>query len=110
MFAVTSYGGYFGIGLGFAMLALLGTTNMHEIHTLNGMKNVAAIVVITVAIISIYSAHIINWHYGLVMGAGNLIGGYAGARLAQRIDSRNIRMIVIAIGIITVSYLLYRYR
>lgn len=109
MFAATIYGGYFGVGLGFAILALLGMTSMHEIHTLNGMKNIAAIVVIVVAIASIYSAHIINWHYGLIVAGGNLIGGYAGARIAQKFDSHVIRIIVIIIGIVTATYLAWRY-
>lgn len=105
MFVMTIYGGYFGVGLGFAILALIGFTNIHEIHTMNGMKNVAAVVTITVAIASIYSAHIIHWRYGLVVAAGNLIGGYTGARLAQKVPSHAVRVVVIAIGIVTAAYL-----
>jgi uncharacterized membrane protein YfcA len=106
---MTVYGGYFGVGLGFAILALLGFTSLHEIHMLNGMKNVMAIVVVSVAILSIYSAHIISWKHGLVMGAGNLLGGYAGSRLAQKVPSHLIRLVVIAIGLVTASYLALRY-
>lgn len=109
MFAVTIYGGYFGVGLGFAILALLGMSSLHEIHTLNGMKNIAAITVIVVAIASIYSAHIIDWHNGLIMAGGNLIGGYVGARLAQRFSSHWLRIVVIIIGVVTAGYLALRY-
>ena len=109
LLVMTTYGGYFGAGLGFALLALLSFTNQHEIHTMNGMKNVAGIVVVSVAIISVYSAHIISWKHGLIMGAGNLIGGFMGARLAQRVSSHAIRIIVIAIGFTTAAYLAVRY-
>jgi uncharacterized membrane protein YfcA len=109
LFVATIYGGYFGVGLGFAILALLGFTSVHEIHMLNGMKNIAAIVVIAVAIANVYSAHIINWHFGLIVAAGNLIGGYAGSRLAQKVDSHIIRIVVIIIGIGTATYLAWRY-
>lgn len=103
------YGGYFGAGLGFALLALIGFTNQHEIHTMNGMKNVAGIVVVSVAILGVSGVHIIHWHYGLTVGAGNLIGGYAGARLAQRVSSHAIRVVVIAIGLTTAGYLAWHY-
>lgn len=110
LFAMTIYGGYFGAGMGFALLALLSFTRQHEIHTLNAMKNIIGITTISVAIISIYSAHLISWQHGLVMAAGNVLGGYFGAHLAQRVPSHVVRVVVVAIGIATAIYLLLRYR
>lgn len=107
---MTIYGGYFGVGMGFALLALIGFTKIQEIHTMNGMKNVAGIVSVSVAIVSVSGANLINWHYGLIMAAGSLIGGYTSARLAQRIRSHIIRIIVICIGLATVAYLGWIYR
>lgn len=109
LFIMTIYGGYFGAGLGFALLALIGFTPMHEIHTMNGMKNVAGAVVVLVAIIGVHSAHIIHWHYGLTVAAGNLLGGYMGARIAQKVPSHAIRITVIGIGLSTAAYLAMRY-
>lgn len=109
LFVMNIYGGYFGVGLGFAILALIGFTSIHEIHTMNGMKNVAATVTVSVAIASVYSAHIIHWRFGLAVAAGNLLGGYGGARIAQKVPSHTIRVIVIAIGLGAAGYLLYRY-
>lgn len=103
------YGGYFGAGLGFALLALLSFTNMREVHMVNAMKTVAGATVLAVAITGIYSAHIIHWHYGLTVAAGNLLGGYMGARLAQKVSSHAIRVIVIAIGLTTAGFLAFRY-
>lgn len=106
---MTIYGGYFGAGFGFTMLALLSFTNISEIHTMNAMKNVGGIVLSLVVLLNIYGAHIIHWRYGLIVAAGNLVGGYVGARLAQKVSSHAIRVVVITIGIATTAYLLYRY-
>jgi uncharacterized protein len=99
------YGGYFGAGFGFMMLAFLGFTKLNEIHQMNALKNLAGSVIALVSIACLFSTHLINWHYGLIMAAGNFAGGYLGARLAQRISSHIIRIIVIVIGLSTATYL-----
>lgn len=108
-FIMTIYGGYFGVGLGFSLLALIGFTNVGEIHMMNGMKNIASIVVMLVAIASIYNAHLIHWEYGLVVGLGGLVGGFVGSHLAQRVSSHSIRITVIVAGLTTALYLLVKY-
>lgn len=102
------YGGYFGAGFGFIMLAFLGFTQLHIIHQINGLKNLVAVGIAIVSIAVLSGAHLIDWRHGLVMAAGNLIGGYAGALLAQKIPSHTIRVVVIAIGICTALYLAFR--
>ena len=47
---VAIYGGYFGAGLGFIMLAFLGFTKIHDAHQMNAMKNVAATVICAASI------------------------------------------------------------
>lgn len=105
MVPLSIYGGYFGAGFGFVMLALLGFSKLHDIHQMNGLKNVMAICIAVVCIIFLYSSGKIDWNYGLAMGAGNLLGGYFGATGAQKVSSHAIRVIVIIIGIGTVAYL-----
>lgn len=102
---VAIYGGYFGAGFGFIMLAFLGFTKLHEVHQMNGLKNLAGASIAIMSIICLYSTHLINWHYGLVMAAGGTIGGYYGGLLTQKIPSHIVRVIVIAIGVGTVIYL-----
>ncbi len=105
LLAVAIYGGYFGAGFGFIMLAFLGFTKLHEIHQMNGLKNLAGVCVSTMSIVCLYSTHLINWHYGLVMAAGGTIGGYYGAQLTMKVPSHVIRIIVIIIGLSTAAYL-----
>lgn len=108
MFPLAIYGGYFGAGMGFIMLAFLGFTRLHEVHQINALKNLMAACVVIVSIIFLLGAHLIDWKHGLIMGGGNLIGGYVGARGAQRFSSHGIRIIVIVIGVSTAAYLVFR--
>lgn len=105
MLPLSFYGGYFGVGYGFIMMAFLGFTNLPDTHMMNAMKNVAAIFVSLTSVICIWSAHIIDWHYGILMGVGTTIGGYVGARGAQRVSNHWLRVCIIAIGLAAVAYL-----
>lgn len=102
------YGGYFGAGFGFVMLAFLGFTNLRDVHKMNALKNLAASAMAIVSIVCLFSAHLIDWRHGLIMGVGTAIGGYFGSRLAQRVPSHTIRVVVISIGLLTASYLFLR--
>lgn len=102
------YGGYFGAGFGFIMLAFLSFTKLHDMHQINGLKNLAGVSIASVSIACLFSTHLINWPLGLAMAAGNGLGGYAGARLSQRFSSHFIRVIVIIIGFSAAAYLAVR--
>lgn len=110
-FILMIYGGFFGVGISFSLLTSVGLTKVRDLHMMNGMKNIAAVVVIIVAILSISSANLIHWHYGLVIGGGSLLGGYFGSRAASNyhLPLRAIRAIAITIGVATIAYLLVKY-
>ena len=99
------YGGYFGPGFGFLMLAFLGFTDLRDAHMMNAMKNVSAIAISTASVICLFSAHLIQWHTGLIMAAGAMAGGYIGARGAQKVSSHWLRIIIICIGVSAAVYL-----
>jgi uncharacterized protein len=100
------YGGYFGAGFGFIMLAFLGFTKLRDhIHRMNALKNVITVCIASVSLVCLYSSHLIDWRHGLVMGGGNLIGGYYGSIGAQKVSSHALRIIVIIIGLCTATYL-----
>jgi uncharacterized membrane protein YfcA len=100
------YGGYFGAGFGFVMLAFLGFTGLHNyIHRMNAVKNLLSVSICLASIICLYSAHLINWHIGLIVAAGNLVGGYYGATYAQKVSSHALRIIVIVVGLSAAVYL-----
>jgi len=105
MIPICFYGGYFGAGYGFLMLAFLGFTSLPDTHMINAMKNVSAIFVSTTSMICIYSAHLIDWRVGLIAAIGAAAGGFLGARGAQRMSSHWLRIAIICIGLAAVVYL-----
>lgn len=108
MLPVSFYGGYFGAGYGFMMLAFLGYTSLPDAHMINSMKNVAATFMSITSVICLYSAHLIRWHAGLIMAIGSTTGGYIGARYAQKVSSHWLRIGIIAIGLMAVIVLAVR--
>lgn len=99
------YGGYFGAGYGFIMLAFLGFTSLSDTHMMNAMKNVSAIFLSTTTLICLWCTHLVNWRVGVIMGTGSVIGGYMGARGAQKVSSHWLRVGIICIGLLAVVYL-----
>jgi len=93
------YGGYFGAGYGFFMLAFLGLTSVQDTHMMNGMKNIAAMFVSATSIACLFSAGIIQWRTGLVMAVGCVLGGYIGARGSLRVSGLWLRVGIIVIGL-----------
>lgn len=108
LFPVGIYGGYFGAGLGFIMLAFLGFTKIQDAHQINAMKNVAATFMCIASIVMLSSGSFIDWHAGIVMAVGSATGGYIGSRVAQRVSNHSIRVVVIFIGLVTATYLAVR--
>lgn len=102
------YGGYFGAGYGIVLLAFLGFTSLPDTHMMNAIKNVSAVFVASTAIVCLASTSLINWHIGLIMGAGSACGGYLGARGAQRLSSHWLRICIVVIGLAAVVYLGFR--
>jgi uncharacterized membrane protein YfcA len=99
------YGGYFGAGYGFMMLAFLGFTNLHDTHMMNAMKNVCAAVLSLTCLVFLSTSGLINWEAGIVMAIGSFIGGYVGSRAAQSFSPHILRAAIIAIGLCAVVYL-----
>lgn len=107
-FPLSIYGGFFGTGIGFIMLAFLGFTRIHEAHRMNALKNMLAIFIVSTNFLCLVGSGLINWRHGLIMASGNLVGGYAGARGAQKIPSHAVRIVVIIIGLGAATYLALR--
>jgi uncharacterized membrane protein YfcA len=97
-FLISIYGGYFGGGMGIMMLAVLSLLGMEDIHRMNALKTVLATLVNGVAVAAFIVADAVDWTRGLVMIAGGIIGGYAGAAVARRVDAKSVRRLVLAIA------------
>jgi uncharacterized membrane protein YfcA len=98
-FLVGVYGGYFGAGIGILMLAVYGILGFSNIHEANAIKNLNAMFINGIAAALFIVRGLVNWPTALVMVVGAIVGGYAGADAAQRLGQKNVRRIVIAIGL-----------
>jgi uncharacterized membrane protein YfcA len=105
MLPISFYGGFFGVGYGFMMLAFLSFTNLKDAHLNNALKNVSAIIVCFASLLTLTNSGLINWRIGLFMAAGCLVGGYVGARSAQKVSSHSLRIFISLIGLCSVVYL-----
>ncbi len=103
---VAAYGGYFGAGIGILMLASLGVMGFRDIHRMNAVKTIMGGLINGTALIYFIIKKLVDWPLALLMAAGAVLGGYAGARLAKRVDQRYLRMFIIAVGL-TVSFWLF---
>lgn len=106
---IAIYGGYFGGGIGFLMLAMLTLLGMENIHTMNALKTVLASCINGVAVLIFISTGEVLWPQAIVMVSGAIAGGYGGAALAQRLDPKLVRRFVIAVGFAMTIYFFIRY-
>ena len=97
-FLIAIYGGYFGGGIGFLMLAAL-TAAGQTVRIAGASKNVLAGVMNAAAVlIFLFTPHI-PWARVAVLCAGAVLGGYGGAQLLRRVDERLIRGFVVVLGL-----------
>ena len=106
-FLVGIYGGYFGAGVGILMLAALGMMGLANIHRMNGLKNWGGMCMNAVAAVTFIVSGLVDWPVALAMAVGATAGGYAGARLAQRVGQKRVRQAIIAIGILSTIWLAF---
>lgn len=106
--AISTYGGYFGGGMGIMTLAVLTLLGMQDIHEMNGVKNVLGTLVNGAAITAFVIAHMIAWRQAAVLAAGGIVGGYAGASVARSIPAARVRILVLALAWSLTAYFFVR--
>ncbi len=91
------YGGFLQAGVGFPLLALLVSgLGYHPIRA-NAIKVLLVFGYTTLAVVPVFIWHDqIRWREGLVLGAGTLIGGWAGTRLQITAGANLVRWVVVA--------------
>ncbi len=97
-FLISIYGGYFGGGIGFLMLAALTAAGL-PVRNAGATKNVLAAVMNASAVaVFLFTPHI-PWARVGVLSVGAIGGGYLGALALKRVDERLIRGGVVLLGI-----------
>ena len=107
-FLIGVYGGYFGAGIGILMLAAYGILGFSNIHQANAIKNLNAMFINGIAAAIFIYKGLIHWPIALVMATGAIFGGYAGAGTARRLGQKNVRRLVILIGLALAAKMLLK--
>ena len=96
---IAIYGGYFGGGIGFLMLAALTIAGL-PVRTAGATKNVLAGVMNASAVLIFAFSRDVHWLKAAVLGIGAIGGGALGAWLLHRVDERWLRIGVVILGIL----------
>ena len=95
---ISIYGGYFGGGIGFLMLAALTAAGL-AVRVAGSTKNVLAGVMNAAAVVVFLFTPHIPWVRVAALCIGAVCGGYLGALLLKRVDERLIRIFVVVLGL-----------
>jgi hypothetical protein len=106
-FLIAIYGGYFGGGIGFLMLAAL-TIAGQPVRTAGATKNVLAGVMNGAAVLIFTFSRDVHWLAAVVLGAGAIAGGLVGAWLLRRVNERALSAGVVVLGLALFAGLLWR--
>lgn len=98
-FLIAIYGGYFGGGIGFLMLAALTAVGL-PMRGAGATKNALASVMNASAVAIFAFSPQVHWKEALFLGAGSMAGGYAGAWMLHRVNERLLRIVVVIIGVL----------
>jgi uncharacterized membrane protein YfcA len=105
---IAFYGGFFGGGIGLLMLAGLALIGLENIHAMNAVKTLMAVLINGVAVAVFVWKGAIYWPQAAVMVAGATLGGYAGAHYARRLDPMLVRRGVIGVGAVMTAIFFIR--
>ena len=97
-FLIAIYGGYFGGGIGFLMIAALTMAGLPT-RGAGATKNALAGVMNASAVALFVASPQVHWKEAIVLGAGAIAGGLLGAWALQRVNERALRIAIVGIGI-----------
>jgi len=105
---VCFYIGYFGAGAGFLIISLLSVFGFQDLNEMNAMKVVSTTMANGMACLLFAFSGKVEWRYCLLAMVTCAIGGYLSARLAQRLNPRFLRALVVVIGLGMAAYFFWK--
>jgi len=97
-FCISIYGGYFGGGIGFLMLAALTLAGL-LMRNAGATKNVLAGVMNASAVAIFVFSGEVRWFAAAVTSAGAILGGVLGGLMLHRLHETLLRSLIIVIGV-----------
>jgi uncharacterized protein len=99
LLVVAIYGGYFNGGLGILLMALYTLAGEPRLSTVNALKNLNSLVLSLLSVVAFAFAGAIVWPQAIWMMGWATLGGWMGAKLAQRLPVVWVRRLVMATGL-----------
>lgn len=106
-FLIAVYGGYFGGGIGFLMMAAL-TLGGWTARAAAATKNLLAGVMNASAVLVFAFSRGAAWPQAVALGAGAVVGGLVGAWALRRVPERALRIVIVCIGVALTAGLFVR--
>jgi uncharacterized membrane protein YfcA len=96
-FFIAVYGGYFGGGIGFLMIAAMTMAGLPT-RGATATKNALAGVMNASAVLLFATSPQVQWREALVLGAGAMAGGLMGSWALHRVNEKALRIAIVCIG------------
>lgn len=104
--AIAVYGGYFGAGIGILMLAAMGILLPSSLQHANALKVLFSLLINATAAVYFVAMGAVRPPEAALMAAASILGGFVGARLAQRLPPAGMRAFAIAVGLFAAGKML----
>ncbi len=104
---IAIYGGYFGGGIGFLMLAAL-TIAGQQVRAATATKNVLAMAMNAAATLIFATSKLISWPAALALCVGGVAGGMCGGYLIHRLPEKLMRGFVVMVGALLTIWMFSR--
>lgn len=98
-FCIAIYGGYFGGGIGFLMMAALTMAGLAT-RAAGATKNALAGVMNASAVALFVFSPEVHWQQALVLGTGAILGGLMGSWALHRVNEKILRGVIVSIGVL----------
>jgi uncharacterized membrane protein YfcA len=102
--AAGAYGGYFSACQGVVLIGVLGTVRRTwNLQKVNAAKNVLATAALTTAVALFASIGHVAWAAAVLLAAGSMVGGHAGAWAGRHLPSPVLRGVVVTVGLAAIT-------
>lgn len=106
-FVLGMYGGYFGGGIGFLLLAVL-TISGQQVRMAAATKNMLVMAMNASAVVIFAFSDQVDWAAGVALMVGAVCGGFLGNWLMHRLPEKVLRGFIVVVGVTLTVWLFVR--